>query len=184
MDEKHLTPAAKIAQRRELYQLVDKKNPSEGDILAFRKELEKIPDLWRAFGDMCRQAELHLIDATGVPKSSKEAMSVGMDVVRRDLGQTTATPMERMIIEQIALCWLRLSIVEVMHADHHTASGTIGIPQADYWDRALSSAQRRYLRAIETLARVRRLLRPNAVQVNIGAKQLNVANMGMNDAEQ
>jgi hypothetical protein len=88
-----------------------------------------------------------------------------------------------MLIEQIALCWLRLSIVEVRHADH-TTSGSIGISQADYWDRALSAAQRRYLRAIESLARVRRLLHPNAVQVNIGAQQVNVANMGKNDSAQ
>jgi hypothetical protein len=182
MDEKNLTPADQIARFRKLYKQVDKKKPTDADIRAFRNELEQVPDLWRAFGDMCRQAELHLIDSIGVPKSPKEAMSVGMDLVRRDLGQTSATPIEKMLIEQIALCWLRLSIVEVNHADHAT-SGTIGIPQADYWDRALSAAQRRYLRAIETLARVRRLLHPNAVQVNIGAQQVNVASVGKDGTE-
>ena len=41
-------------------------------------------------------------------------------------------------------------------------------------DRKLSAAQRRYLRACETLARVRKLRLPT-LQVNIGEKQVNVA---------
>jgi hypothetical protein len=45
------------------------------------------------------------------------------------------------------------------------------------WERVLASKEARYLRAIETLARVRRLLRLPAVQVNIaaeGSQQVNV----------
>ncbi len=86
-----------------------------------------------------------------------------------------------MLIKQVGLCWLRLSSVELKHAVN--TSGSSSISQAGYWDRTLSAAQRRYLRAIETLARLRRLLRPNAVQVNSGAQQVNVANVGKKDAE-
>ncbi len=176
MSEKHPTTADRVAQCRGLYERVDTKKPTKQAVQAFRTELEQVPDLWRVFGDMCWQAQLHLIDAIGLPRSSKEAITFGMDTIRKDLSHAEATPLEKMLIEQIALCWLRLSIVELNHADN-VASGTFGIPQADYWDRALSSAQRRYLRAIEALARVRRLLRPNAVQVNIGAQQVNVASV-------
>lgn len=181
MNKKQLTSADKIARFQALCKRVDRKKPSDADIQVFREELERVPELWRALGDMCRQAEYHMIEAINVPRSSQESLPVGMDTVRRDLGLPAATPLERMLIEQIALCWLRLSIAELQHADH-TMSGSIGISQADYWDRALSATQRRYLRAIESLARVRRLLHPNAVQVNIGAQQVNVANMGKNDA--
>jgi hypothetical protein len=181
MEEKNLTPANKITRRRELYKQVDKKNSSEEDILAFRNELDQIPDLWRVFGDMCRQAEIQLIDTFQVPRSSQEAMRIGMDNVRQSLGYSDASPLEKMLIDQVALCWLRLSIVELKHVNN--TRGSTGIPQADYWDRTLSAAQRRYLRAIETLARVRRLLRPSAVQVNIGTQQVNVANMAKKDAE-
>ena len=44
-----------------------------------------------------------------------------------------------------------------------------------YWDRRLNSAQQRYLRAVETLARVRRLAMVTPLQVNIGGQQVNVA---------
>ena len=51
-------------------------------------------------------------------------------------------------------------------------TGNTTIVQADFWERRLSAAQRRFLRATETLARVRRLQLP-AVQVNIAERQLN-----------
>ena len=55
----------------------------------------------------------------------------------------------------------------------------ITLTMGKYWEGRLSAAQRRHLRAVETLARVRRLLsRIPAVQVNIatqGGQQVNVA---------
>ncbi len=45
-----------------------------------------------------------------------------------------------------------------------------------YFDRRVTSAQARYLRALlEALARVRRLAQPQPLQVNIGGQQVNVA---------
>ena len=71
-----------------------------------------------------------------------------------------------------ALCWLRLQLIEQQYSG--VQAGNMTLPQGDYWERRLSAAQRRYLRAVETLARVRRLRVP-ALQVNIGEKQVNIA---------
>jgi hypothetical protein len=49
---------------------------------------------------------------------------------------------------------------------------SIPLARAEYWDGLLSSTQARFLRAIETLARVRRLAR------NTPALQINIANEG------
>jgi hypothetical protein len=49
--------------------------------------------------------------------------------------------------------------------------------KAAFWDKRLSAGQRRYLRACETLARVRKITRAT-MQINIagpGSQQLNVA---------
>lgn len=43
---------------------------------------------------------------------------------------------------------------------------------AAYWERRLNSAHRRYLRAIETLAKIRK--QGLAVQVNIAVNQINI----------
>jgi len=53
----------------------------------------------------------------------------------------------------------------------------LSISHADYWDRHLAATQQRYLRARETLARVRRQLHPT-LQVHIaplGGQQVNVS---------
>jgi len=169
-----LAPADKLKRVIELRQAIDhpKGKPKDSDLAEFRRLLAGEPAVWRILGDMSQRAERMLKKTVDTTASTQEALEVGLSEIRRELGYPDAPMLERMLIDQVALCWLRLGIVELHHAAGTT--GSIGIPQADYLNRALSSAQRGYLRAIETLARVRRLLRPSAVQVNIGAKQVNV----------
>jgi hypothetical protein len=94
------------------------------------------------------------------------------------LGYDAAPALERMIIEQAALSWMRLNLAECLASEAMAANNA---RQREHYDRLLSSAQRRHLRAVETLARVRRLLRPTAVQVNVardGGQQVNVLGAG------
>jgi len=84
--------------------------------------------------------------------------------------------MERLLIEQVVLCWLRMFVTEQRYTNI-VEGAKLTMREADFWERRLSAVQRRYLRACETLARVRKLVR-STVQVNIaaeGGKQLNVA---------
>ena len=49
--------------------------------------------------------------------------------------------------------------------------------EVEYWEKRLSASQRRYLRACETLARVRKITR-TTMQINIaeeGSQQVNIA---------
>jgi hypothetical protein len=95
--------------------------------------------------------------------------------VRNGLGYEGAAQLEQLLIDHAVLCWLRLQEVESGYSSAMERS--MSLSQADYWDRHLSAAQRRYLRACETLARVRRLLH-STLQVNIaaqGGQQVNVS---------
>ena len=97
--------------------------------------------------------------------------------LKKELGFGTAPPLERLLIEQVATARLRL-----VHAEHTYNQCVVGqsipLAVAVYRDNLLSSTQARFLRAIETLARVRRLARNTpALQINIandGGKQVNV----------
>jgi hypothetical protein len=64
------------------------------------------------------------------------------------------------------LCWLRLNIIE----NRHEAQSNQTLAQGDYGERTLSSTQKRYLRAVETLAKIRKL--GINVQINIADKQI------------
>ena len=61
-----------------------------------------------------------------------------------------------------------------MAHSRHSSKQNITFTQAEYHNRCVTQSQRRYLKAIESLARVRRLLKPVA-QVNVGVNQVNVA---------
>jgi hypothetical protein len=106
-----------------------------------------------------------------------ESARAGVDKLKEDLGYADALPLEKLLITQAALCWLRLNLLERTHwvktyENHSTETGL-------YWDRRLLTAQRRFTRACESLARVRKLSRyAPALQVNIaaeGGQQVNVA---------
>ncbi len=57
------------------------------------------------------------------------------------------------------------------------------IAQADWWERRMTAAQGRYRRAVESLARVRRLTHPSALQINVGERQVNVAGVVVVESE-
>lgn len=101
-------------------------------------------------------------------------MTAGWDRLRIDLARPGDGELERLLVAQVALSWLKLAVTEYQHS-HFLLNGGETIHKCDFWERRLSSAQRRYLRACETLARVRRLQLP-AVQVNIAEQQVNQVN--------
>ena len=84
---------------------------------------------------------------------------------------------EQLLIQQAALCWLKLNLVELSYSG--TMKQSITLTLGIYWEKRLSAAQRRFTRACETLARVRKLSRNTpALQFNIatsGGQQVNVA---------
>jgi hypothetical protein len=53
-------------------------------------------------------------------------------------------------------------------------SGDQRMSVLEFWEHRLSMAQKRYLTACETLAKIRKMAVP-ALQLNIGDKQINVA---------
>ena len=66
------------------------------------------------------------------------------------------------------MCGARLADTEWSYEAH--ATGKLTLAQADFWERKLNHAQHRYLRAVETLARVRKL--NISIQVNVAQNQI------------
>ena len=108
---------------------------------------------------------------------SRAIMLAEVDVLKKQLDYHAAPPLERLLIEHILTVRLRL-----IHAEHIYNEGvvnqSVAFKYGEYRDNLLSSTQARFLRAIEALARVRRLARNTpALQINIareGGKQVNV----------
>ncbi len=162
-----------IAELRRHLGAMDPSKPHPEAVARVAAVLDLYPEVWRAVADLHETVRAHLIDAMTPPGSLiREAITRNATAMRDSMGYRDAPPLERGLIEHATIAWLRLQNTE----DHYTRmlSQSIPVSQADWWERRLSAAQKRYLRAVETLARVRRLTRPAALQVNIGARQVNV----------
>jgi hypothetical protein len=125
-----------------------------------RRVLREYPVIWSHLRDVLSDAEMRLIEATCGGRETTTAMLVDrlLQGMRRDLGYDAAPILEKLLIEQIVLCWLDLDMVQQLYATnaHREHTYRAGL----YWDRRVNGAQQRYHRAIEALARVRRLATP------------------------
>ena len=166
---KALTPMVDIMRR------VNVEKPSAEDRAEFTRILTDNPAVWRAAGDVMEHTARDLFDDLGgksyLVRASLEA---GWERLPVDLARPGDGELERLLVQQVALCWLKLAYTEHQHR-YILTNGSTTIRQGDFWERRLSAAQHRYLRATEALGRVRRLQLP-AVQVNIAEQQVNQIN--------
>ena len=100
-----------------------------------------------------------------------------LSALRNELGYREAPLLEQLLIQHAALCWLKLSLVELQYS--YATKGSITLTVGMYWEKRLTAAQKRFTRACETLARVRKLARNTpALQVNIAANGGQQVNTG------
>src|SRR5690349_17146569 len=122
-------------------------------------------------------AELMVIENAHATAALKGCRKHRLQVLKKDLGYDDAPLLEKLLIQQAALCWLKLNLVELSYSG--TMAQSITLTLGIYWEKRLTAAQRRFARACETLARVRKLSRnAPALQFNIaasGGQQVNVA---------
>ena len=101
-----------------------------------------------------------------------------MQDMREALGYDAAPALERPLIDHATLCWLRLAVMELRYSAVTGAENTF--KAVEHTEKRLTAAQKRFNRACESLARVRKLSRNTpALQVNIaadGGQQVNVTN--------
>ncbi len=141
---------------------------------AVRQVLRDYPCLWPRLRNLLSNAEHALIDAIGCNRESAmgQVMIKSLQSLRDGLGYQDAPLLEQLLIEHIVLAWLDMDIVQQYYAGN--AMKQHALNSGAYWDRRMNGAQLRYLRAVEALARVRRLAQPTPLQVNIGGQQVNV----------
>ena len=99
-----------------------------------------------------------------------EAAKATMNRLRTELEGSDPTPMERLLAERAVLCWFAVTFYELVFNE----SKNFTLRQSEFQLRKIASAHKRFLSAVSTLARVRKLALP-ALQVNIGTNQINVA---------
>lgn len=99
----------------------------------------------------------------------REAFRRKLDEVRDELAGPDPTPMERLLADRAAWCWAEVNIRQSAYEN----SDNLSIRQAEFHQRRIDAAHRRFLSAIKTLATVRKLALP-ALRINVAQNQVNL----------
>jgi hypothetical protein len=169
---------AKGYELNELIQRAYRPNPDKKDIQELQKWLEEYPEIWCLVFDVAQVIEKNVIKRMVPEPASSLAIEKNVDAIRSDLGYGESPIMEMMLIDNIVLSWLRWQWAEYQLT---IFMGPDGMNQSaiEFWERRVTAGQGRYLRACETLAKIRRLSQKNpSLQVNIATQsgqQVNIA---------
>jgi len=159
-------------KKEDLIELVERAGRGDETTLpALRELLDFEPELVSAWGDLARKAERELLEVrAGNNLRTKEAVQRKLRAMETELAGLSPSPLEKLLVERVAACWLQLHWAEVIYAQN---LGSLTMTQSEYHQRCLDRMHRRYLSSIKTLAQIRKLGPP--VQINIAEKQINTA---------
>jgi hypothetical protein len=157
----------------DLQQLVDRARRGDASALPMLREImQKAPSLVDNLGgNLAEQAEASLIKAAaGDDLAFKESITRKLELLRAELAGPSPPPLERLLVERVVACWLQVQEADIRYSQTKDPS----VKWAEYLQRRMTHAHKRYLSAIKTLALIRKLAVP-VLQVNIAKKQVNVA---------
>jgi hypothetical protein len=154
------------------------KNPDPKDVKELQRWIENTPGLWKVVFDFSELTQKAAIKKMVSDKVTQVCITANIAEIKQKFGYAESTELERLLIENIICTWLYFQWNDYQ-VKSYIGQGGVRFTEIEFWERRLSLSQTRYLRACETLARVRRLMSKNPlVQVNIAkdnGQQVNVA---------
>jgi hypothetical protein len=103
----------------------------------------------------------------------RESVLYAVANLKADLAGDNPTPLEKLLVDRVALCWLDVQVLDILFS---TEAG-LSIKQAEHQGRARERANSRFLKAARAFAVVRKIGLPS-IQVNVGSHQTNIAGSG------
>ena len=158
-----------IQDKKELRALIER--AQDGDKAALpelRTMLDEAPRIAR-FVDLARTLERSIVEKmSGDDMFVQEAIPRNLETMRKEIAGENPSPLERLLAERIAVCWLEL---QYFHTIYMQNLGDFSLIQSDFHQRRIDKAHKRYVSSIKALAQIRKL--GPAVQINIAEKQIN-----------
>jgi len=149
-------PPGPIPELDDIRALLTRAAGGDGEALPeLRAVLDRRPELWRKLGDLAAHVELAWIgEVAGANPALAEVLARKVAALKRELGGPSPSPLERLLVDRVAACWLQVHHADLAAARPHdeTTEGR------ERMRKRQAAAERRHAGAIEALARVRRLL--------------------------
>ena len=120
-----------------------------------RESLDATPGAWERAGDLAAHAEREWLELIAGPEDVfKEALSRKAQALRLDVAGPDPTPIETLLAGRIVANWLQVHYAEASAARLRDGP----LRHAEFAQKRMDAAQRRYLAAIAALAGIRRLI--------------------------
>jgi hypothetical protein len=143
---------------QQLSALIDKANrgkPNGPQVKALRQFIDSHPEMAKEHNVVAYSVRRGLMLKISAEPGNFELFEREYEKNRDELGWKDASPIERLMIERVMLCWMRLLWCE--HYDAGFMQGGVSMRESEYADKQLARAHSRYVRALESLARLRLL---------------------------
>ena len=147
-------------ERSRLEELVGRAMRGDREVLpALRDALDRYPALAKQAGDLAARAEDAWLDLlAGQDLFTAEAVRRQLAALRAELAGPQPSPLERLVVDRIAACFLQLQYADVTYAQARDPGASVAALRE--MQRRQEGAERRYQAALRQLAVIRKLLRP------------------------
>ena len=136
---------------------------------------QTVPRLWEILSTLSSLAVRSWVDLLASAGPGREIVrrSIEKEIERKRHAAAgeDPSPLERLLAERVALCWVAATYADAEYT--RKLKGGMSFREGEYYGKRCEQTNRQLLKAIESLARVRRLLTP--MQINIGQNQINLA---------
>ena len=152
-----------------------KKNPDPSDLEEVEDMLDEAPELWNVGHGFAGKVFDQLVAHIEPAKIEQLILKAQVEDIKNKLGYSSTNQLERLIIDEIILCWTYANHAHAVLKNITFDTDGFSYPSHKHWQNNLTQCQKRYMKALETLARVRKL--NINIQLNVatnGGKQVNV----------
>ena len=151
------TTAIEKKYRAEMAKQIRQAEQGDKDALArMQIVFEVVPRFCDELGDLARRAEDFLVKVYTKNPLVQEALRFKLNALRREILGPDPSPLEDLLAQRIAACWLHLHYLETIYAVNVENNGLSG-RWSESMQRSMDRAQRRYLSAIKSLVQVNSL---------------------------
>ena len=177
MDEqkKELSVGEEVEKFVDLVSKARKGNADPADLREIKNTLDEVPEFWHIGKGFAGNIFDQLIASMEPSEVEQLILKAEATDIKTMLGYNKANQLEKLIIDEIMLCWTHENQAHMILKNITFDRGEFSRASHKHWQNNVTQCQKRYLRAIETLARVRKM--NINVQFNIatnGGKQVNV----------
>ena len=135
---------------------------------------QTVPRLWEILSTLSSLAVRSWVDLLASERPGTEIVrrSIEKEIERKrtEAAGESPSPLERLLAERVALCWVAATYADAEYT--RKLKEGMSFREGEYYGKRCEQTNRQLIKAIESLARVRRLLTP--MQINIGQNQINV----------